>query len=758
MILVALLLGMLAFIPNASAGDEEEPIPAPDRISSTRDGIKIDGVLDDEGWTNALVVELNYETSPSENTPPPVKTEAYLVFSTSHLFVGFKAYDPDPRSVRARLSDRDDTFGDDSVSIMIDTFNDELRAFEFECNPLGIQRDSLRNDAGGHGGWGDESWDAIWDSAGRVTDWGYSVEMAIPFNAISFPRGGEEQTWGYILVRDYPRSVRHNIQNVPDDRSRNCNICQAAKIVGFEGITPGRNMEFTPTATGFRYDEREDLPLGAMTQQSSNAEVGLTTRWGFTPNFNLFFAANPDFSQVEADAYQLEINRQFTLRYPEKRPFFLEGRDIFSTPINVVYTRSVVDPHYGLKVTGKEGPNALGVYFARDADTHLIFPGSQGSDSETLPIESTATVVRYRRDVLQNSAIGFLVTDREGGDYSNRLFGVDGRLRLTSTDTVTFQVLGSSTKDDVARIEELAESDEEEADDEEGPRLMEDTAFDWAHQFRYEHATRDWDASVTHSRLGSDFRADLGHVSQVGFDRLTLNGGPIWWGDSDSAITRFALDGTYRQISELNVGLLERELETGVRLRGALQSSFSYEFRVKKQRFEDIFPDLMSHRLRGSMRPSAVVDVEMNVSVGDAIDFTHAREGSRLSLSPELGLRLGRHLKLDFEHDYTRFTVQGDQLYLANVTQARIIYQFNARMFLRSILQHVDIRRNQALYEDEIDPMSKRLFTQLLFSYKVNPRTVVYVGYSDNHQALQDYAFTQANRAFFLKLSYAWVL
>ncbi len=758
LIIAAALLVILAAVPDVSAGDEEKPIPAADRISATRDGIRIDGVLDDEEWTNALVVELGYETSPSENTSPPVKTEAYLIFSTSHLFVGFKAYDPDPRAVRARLSDRDDIFGDDSVSIMIDTFNDELRAFEFECNPLGIQRDSLRNDAGGNRGHGDESWDAIWDSAGRVTDWGYTVEMAIPFNAISFPRGGEEQTWGYMLIRDYPRNVRHNIQNVPDDRSRNCNICQAAKMVGFKGITPGRNMEFTPTATGFRYDEREDLPLGEMAQQSSNAEVGLTTRWGFTPNFNLFVALNPDFSQVEADAYQLEVNRQFTLRYREKRPFFLEGRDFFSTPINAVYTRSVVDPHYGLKVTGKEGANALGVYFARDAVTHLIFPGSQGSDSETLLMESTATVVRYRRDVLENSAIGFLITDREGGDYSNRLFGVDGNLRLTSTDTVTFPVLGSSTQDDVPRFEQLMESDEDEADDEESLRLMEDKVFDWAHQFRYEHATRDWDASVTHSRLGADFRADLGHLSRVGFDRFTLNGGPIWWGDSDSAITRFALDGTYRQISELNEGLLERELETGVRLRGTLQSSFSYEFRVKKERFESIFPDLMSHWIRGSMRPSAVLDVEMNVSVGDAIDYTHAREGSRLSLSPELGLRLGRHLRVDFEHDYTRFTVQGDQLYLANVTQTRIIYQFNARMFLRSILQHVDIRRNQALYEDEIEPLSKRLFAQLLFSYKVNPRTVVYVGYSDNHQASLDYGFTQSDRAFFLKLSYAWVL
>ena len=704
------------------------------------------------------MVELNYETSPSENTPPPVRTEAYLIHSTSTLYVGFRAFDPDPFAIRAHLSDRDETYGDDAVTIMLDTFNDELRAFEFECNPLGIQRDATRNDAGGGHHWGDDSWDAIWDSAGRITEQGYVVEMAIPFNALSFPRSRGEQTWGFIVTRDYPRSVRHNIRNVPEDRSRNCNICQADKMVGFEGITPGRNMELTPTVTGFRYDERDDFPNGQMLEQSSNAEVGLTTRWGFTPNFNLFLALNPDFSQVEADAYQLEINNQFALQYREKRPFFLEGRDFFNTPINAVYTRAVVDPRYGMKVTGKEGANGLGAYFARDAVTHLIFPGSQESDSATLPMESTAAVVRYRRDVLENSAVGFLVTDREAGDYSNRVFGVDGRLRLTSTDTVTFQALGSSTKDDVPLFEQLMEADEEDSDEENDIKFAEENVFDWAHEFGYEHRTRDWDASFSHSRMGGNFRADLGHISRVGFERFTVNGGPTWYGDSASTITRFSVDGTYRQINELDVGLLEREIETSVRMSGALQSSLRYEFRVKKQRYEDIFPDLMSHWLRGSMRPSAALEVEMSVSYGDAIDYTHAREGSRLSLSPELGLRFGRHLKIDFEHDYTRFTVQGDRLYLANVSQARFIYQFNPRMFVRSILQHVDIRRNQELYLDEIDPTSRRLFTQFLFSYKVNARTVFYLGYSDNHRAYQDIPFTQSNRTLFMKIGYAWVL
>jgi hypothetical protein len=356
--------------------------------------------------------------------------------------------------------------------------------------------------------------------------------------------------------------------------------------------------------------------------------------------------------------------------------------------------------------------------------------------------------------VLENSTIGVILTDREGEGYYNRVAGVDGNFRLTPTDTVTFQVLGSGTKYNVPLFTGLMESD----DDEDLPELPGGSLKDWAHDIRYEHRTRDWDASVTHSRTGADFRADLGHISRVGIQRLSLNGGPTWYGDSKDLVTRFSVDGTYRQINEDNGELLEREIETGVRLRGALQSSFMYEFRFTQQRFEDLFADLMTHWLRGSLRPSGALDIEMNVSLGDAIDYTHARPGSMLELSPELSLNLGRHLKIDFEHEYTKLDVGGNKLYRANVSQGRFIYQFNPRMFIRTILQYVDVRRNQEMYEDEIDRLSTSLFTQILFSYKVNPRTVFYLGYSDNHEGYEDISLTQADRAVFMKVGYAWVL
>jgi hypothetical protein len=761
-IFFVLVIFLVAFnsMGTANAEEDEEISSSPYFIALTEDFIKVDGVLDEAAWASALKIELKYEISPGENVPPPVRTEVLLAHNRSYLYVGFRAFDPEPDAIRAHLSDRDEIYSDDSVGILLDTFNDELRAFQFECNPLGIQRDALLNDAAGGHGHGDESWDVIWNSAGLITDWGYTVEMAIPFNALNFPRTNGEQTWGFIASRDYPRNVSYNIRSVPEDRSRNCYICQAAKMVGFESITPGRNVELNPTVTSFRYDEREDFPDGDLVKQSSATELGLTARWGITPNFNLSVAFNPDFSQVEADAYQLEINRQFTLRYQEKRPFFLEGRDFFNTPMEAVYTRSLIDPRWGVKITGKEGSNALGVYVARDEVTHLIFPASQGSDSETFNMESTAAVFRYRRDVLDNSTVGVIVTGREGGGYHNRVFGVDGRLRLTSNDSVTFQVLGADTKYDKPLFERLiAEQNDDDDDEEEGIMdIPEESLSGWAHELRYEHQTRNWDASFSHERMDEDFRVDLGHNSRVGYQRFSADFGRTWYGDGSDLINRVSVDGGYRQINELNGELLERQFESGVRVRGALQSFLSYEFTARRQNYEDLEAGLLAHSLQGSFRPFGDLDVEMNVSFGEAVDYAHAREGYRVVLGPELTLNLGRHIRINYDHQFIRFTVQGERLYLANVTQAHFIYQFNSRMFLRSIFQFIDIRRNQSLYEDEIEPISKRLFTQILFSYKLNARTVLFLGYSDNYRAYQDIDFLQSDRTFFMKIGYALVL
>ena len=171
------------------------------------------------------------------------------------------------------------------------------------------------------------------------------------------------QTWGFEAFRSWPRNVRHRLSSQPRDRDKGCLLCQENKVTGFEGLAQGRNVELDPTATFSRTDERAAATdAGARERQRRRAMSGVTGRWSVTPNLTLNGTVNPDFSQVEADVAQLDVNQRFALFYPEKRPFFLEGIDFFTTPIQAVFTRTVADPTFGAKLTGKQGANAVGVF------------------------------------------------------------------------------------------------------------------------------------------------------------------------------------------------------------------------------------------------------------------------------------------------------------------------------------------------------------------------------------------------------------
>ena len=354
--------------------------------------VKIDGILDDPAWQTAVRLPVDLEWQPGDNVQAPVETTAYVTYDDGHIYVAFDARDPDPGRIRAHLDDRDLPFQDDTVGFFLDTFNDERRGFQFRINPLGVQMDASNSDVNGNEDW---SWDAIWESRARMTDGGYIVEVAIPFSSLRFPRSSEPQTWGFMAMRDWPRSVRHRMRSQYFDNKRGCLVCQLDKLSGLQGMEPGRNIEITPTLTGLRTDRRMDFPGGPLVRGDEKPDVGVSLRWSVTPNVALNAAVNPDFSQVEADVAQLDVNNSFALFFPEKRPFFLEGADIFSTPFPLVFSRTVADPTWGAKVTGKEGRSAFGAFAARDKVTNILIPGYDGSEEETLTVHSTEALSAF---------------------------------------------------------------------------------------------------------------------------------------------------------------------------------------------------------------------------------------------------------------------------------------------------------------------------------------------------------------------------
>ena len=283
---------------------------------------EIDGMVDESIWDTALKINLTVEVSPSENTPALAQTEVLLMTDESQLYAAFRVYDPDPSQIRAHYRDRDELWHEDYVGICLDTFNDERRNFLLMVNPLGVQSDEIESETG------DSSWDAIWESAGRITPLGYEVELSIHFNQLRFQRSEGTQIWGFDAVRNYPRSSTHLFGTFPRDRNNNCYRCQMLKIEGFRGATPGHNIEITPTATGVQSDSKPDFPDGNWTTANEDIDYGITGKWGLTPNLILNLTANPDFSQVEADAFRLDVDQPFALWYSERRTFFY-GRGRF---------------------------------------------------------------------------------------------------------------------------------------------------------------------------------------------------------------------------------------------------------------------------------------------------------------------------------------------------------------------------------------------------------------------------------------------
>jgi hypothetical protein len=703
--------------------------------------IDIDGDLKEDTWQQAKPVELRWETSPGNNIPAPVKTEVWLAHDEKHLYIAFRAWDPEPERIRAHHSDRDDAVLDDFVGIIVDPFNDQRRGFEFFSNALGVQIDAVNNDVGGGE---DLTWDAIWDSAGRITATGYEVEIAIPFSSLRFRSSEVAQVWGVDLVRIYPRDQRRRLGLHPLSKDRNCYLCQASAMTGFGGMDPGLNLELDPTLTGNRTERREAFPLGALAGEGVEVEPGLTARWGMTPNLTLTGTLNPDFSQVEADEAQLEVNRQFTLFFEEKRQFFLEGADFFTTPLPAVYTRTVSDPDWGLKLTGKQGRSAVGLFVAEDVVTNVVIPGAEASALTSIEESHRSSVLRYRADIGRNSTVGLLLTDRSAESYQNTVGGIDGYFRITPRDTIRAQFLRSRSKYPDA----LAIAFAQPQDSFEGE----------ASTLAYRHSTRIWTWNAEYEDVGTDFRADSGFMPKVDYRLARAGLERTWWADQKKTwYTRYAIGGDWDRAERQDGQLLEEELEVRGTLFGPLQSILVLVLGTRDRFFNGVtfHEDFLGWH--AEFQPTGDFYVALDGGAGDQIDFSNTRLGRLLQVVPLVSYRAGRNLQLELRHHFERLDVEGGRLYEANLSQLRTIYHFNLRTFVRLVLQFTEVARDAALYEAPVDTRTRQLLPQLLFSYKVNPQTVFFAGYSETRLGNQFHDLRERDRTMFVKLGYAWL-
>lgn len=701
---------------------------------------KIDGMMDEPEWQQAMIVDLNIEASPAENVPAMVKTEAFIIDRGDSLLVGFRAEDPEPENIRAFLRDRDSAFQDDFVGVILDTYNDERRALEFFVNPLGVQMDLILTNNSE-----DSSWDAIWDSAGQITDFGYVVEMEIPYNELQMPDLDGEKTWGIYVQRTHPREDRRQYRTVPNDRSNNCFLCQMPKYTGFANADRGLDLEITPTLTGLSAKSRdpEDTNYGP---SDTDFEAGLDVNWGINSNLTLNATINPDFSQVEADSAQLNVNNNFALFFPERRSFFLENSDYFDSNMNLVYTRNIADPDYGVRLVGKYDKNAYGFYYANDTITNLLLPGVLGSDFTTLETDSNNLVGRYRRDFGENaSTFGGTITSREAGDYSNTVVSADMNYRLTDKDRFTVQFARSETE----YPEEISEEYDQPFDQFSGQFYL----------ARYQHNGRNWRFNAYHENKDDGFRADSGFISQVGAKKSVIGGGYAWIGDENNWWNRMDVYSDWDITHDQTGQILEKEFEGSYGINGPLQSFLRLGAGVRDRFWDD---QLFRENYRFfdfEFRPFAFLGGGFWFNRGHLVDFANDRLANSRRGGIYFNTNIGKHFSARLNHRYRNLNLPAGNIFTANQIDLRMSYQFNIRQRLRLAVIQTDVNRDLSLYNEPEDynKNNRNVSTQLIYSYKVNPRTLLFLGYSDSGTEFDDIeSFVKTDKSVFVKFSYAW--
>lgn len=432
---------------------------APVRLARFERPPVIDGRLDDADWQGAAVLKDFYQTQPGDNIQSTQPTELLLGYDAKFLYVAFRAHD-EAGKVRATVAKRDSVLEDDNVRIILDTFNDQRRAYVMVFNPLGVQQDGILTEERGE----DFSVDIVMESKGMVTDEGYTVEVAIPFKSLRY-EAGKDKLWGLHAFRRVKHLNNEENSWMPIQRGNSGFLSQEGHITGLENISTERTLEIVPSLTLSETGKRlRTVPSDVINANSALAdpgrfvnrplkfEPGLTAKFGLTPTVTLDLALNPDFAQVESDASVTTANQRFPIFFEEKRSFFLEGIDIFQTTMNAVNTRAIVDPDVAVKLTGKRGRNSFGIMLASDnapgnfSEEELEDADFFRDNEKFIDKNAYIAVLRLKRDLGTQNNIGLIATSYNFIEKHNQLGGFDGRFRLNPQTVFSFQVLGTTSR------------------------------------------------------------------------------------------------------------------------------------------------------------------------------------------------------------------------------------------------------------------------------------------------------------------------
>ncbi|MGA7303872.1 MAG: DUF5916 domain-containing protein, partial [Rhodothermales bacterium] len=732
----------------------------------------IDGVLDDEVWSRAAVLTGFSQYQPVDGRPAEEPTTVYVWYSPRAIYFGIRAEEIHGDQVRATQANRDNITSEDQIQILLDTYDDRRTAFLFAVNPLGVQADGTRSDAfsGGAGGSSatgggshmvnfldgnmDLNPDYVFDSKGRLTDFGYEVEVRIPFKSLRYQEA-DVQNWGLHILR---RAMHSGFQDswAPAVRARASFLGQAGELRGLHDLQRGLVLEVTPTATG-RLDGYEK-PSGDWAYDAGG-ELGADIRWGMRQNLTLNATLNPDFSQVEADVGQVTLNERFALFYPEKRPFFLDGLELFDTPGQLIYTRQIVSPIAGAKLAGKAGQWNIATILAADDSAY--------SATGSTPLFGVA---RIRRDFSRAATVGGVLTTREDGPDYSRLLGVDTRLYHNRMYYIELQGVRSWS--------------------EHGGLGTNGTLF----EATWDRTGRSWGFHYTLSGVSPDFEAASGFVNRTNLVTGQITNRLTGYGEKGALLETASTFLTFRRIwawdgwgDAWSGGAIEgreslnpsAKLRGGWTLNGSVTRSFyafdpsDYTGYSLETGSSFVIPGVDDNQWTTDETVTTptwqIVTATATYGLGHTPLVLEATAGSSRQSSATVDLRPTQALRATFQvarlaldrvRDGSRFSTE-------TIPRLKLEYQITPDIFVRFIGQYTARERAALMNRSGVpilvdgepaSPTKENLFqTDWLFSYRPVPGTQLYLGYSATLEEPESFRYRHLRRqvdGFFAKISY----
>lgn len=742
--------------------------------------VTIDGRLDEPVWARAALLRDFSQYLPNDNRPADDSTTILVWYSPTAIYFGIRAYQ-DPASVRATLADRDKITGDDYVDILLDTFNDHRQALVFGVNPLGAQADGALVDAPRQlattlsavstGAYTlDLSPDYVYASKGRRTGWGYEVELRIPFKTLRY-QSRDTQDWGINVIR-VVQATGHQHTWTRVLQTRASFLAQNGTLAGLTGLERGLVLDVTPEATSTVSGAPQ--PSG-WTYGGGSPRLGATLRWGVTSNLTLNGTGRPDFSQIEADVPQIQFDPRSALNYPEKRPFFLDGLELFQSPIQLIYTRRLVDPQGAAKLTGKIGATTIAALSGVDGTE----ASATGTDHPVL------NALRVRRDLGSENSLGLVYTDRIDGGGFNRVAALDGRLGIGRTWALTFQGGGSATRDSAPG------------------------AIRWGPIWRASlvRSGRQFGLTILSRAVGENFRAGSGFISRPNYvansmiPSYTIVGAPGSWLESFNANVYLAY--TWDEYHHFTAGNTpddrQADFSTGFTLRGGWQvglawsiESFGYpaslyaDYRVERVQgtMVDTIPFTGTPRLPNFDYAASLetpnfrtLSLTASLLVGQDENFFEWANGHIIIGNLDVAWRPTGRLRTEliYEHQQVERPDDASIVSRVRVPRLKVEYQLARPIFLRLIGQYTanetaalrdDSRTNGAIlihdpvtgtFTRTVATSSNAFRVDWLFSYHPTPGTVAYLGYGSSLAEPAAFRFRDLKRVsdgFFVKLSY----